>query len=206
MTGQTQGRRSPPLYVGLTSAASIAIMAALALYTDTPFVFTALGPTLFVRFYAPHDPTATARNTVAGHAIAIGSALAALGMFGLLDDVSVFGQGLSGERVGAIAVSLALTSALMAATGLVHPPAASTTLTMSLGLVGELWHAGVLEAAVICLVLVTWLLDKLQDGLTRSSLESDPAVASGAPSTALPASAPTSVKGFEPRPDGESGP
>jgi len=140
-------------------------MAALALYTDTPFVFTALGPTLFVRFYAPQDPSATARNTVAGHAIGIGSALAALAMFGLLDDVSVFGEGLTAERVGAVAVSLGLTSALMAVTGLVHPPAASTTLTVSLGLIGELWHTGILEAAVICLVVVTSVFSKAQERL-----------------------------------------
>ena len=131
-------------------------------------------------FYSPHDPAASPRNTVVGHAIGIGAGLAGLAAFGLLDSDSLFSQGLSGERVGAVALSLGLTTAVMAATGFIHSPAGSTTLTVSLGLLIEVWHVGVLEAAVICVVIVAWTFDRLQERLTRGSLSTHGGMAAAA--------------------------
>lgn len=171
MSLHIRGRGPVTIYSGLAASANIAIMGAVAVYTDTPFVFPALGPTIFMLFYSPHDPAASPRNTVLGHAIGIGAGLVGLAAFGLLDGDSLFSQGLSGERVGAVALSLGLTTALMAATGFIHPPAGSTTLTVSLGLLTELWHASILAAAVICVIIVAWAFDRLQERLTRGSLQ-----------------------------------
>lgn len=171
MTGHFRGRGAVTVYSGLAAAANIAIMGAVALYTDTPFVFPALGPTIFMLFYSPHDPAASPRNTVMGHAIGIGAGLVGLAAFGLLDGASLFSERLSGERVGAVALSLGLTTALMAGTGFVHPPTGSTTLTVSLGLITELWHVGILEAAVICVVVVAWAFDRIQEAAVRRWLD-----------------------------------
>jgi CBS-domain-containing membrane protein len=68
---------------------------------------------------------------------------------------------LSWTRILATALSLAMTGALMIRLNVPHPPAAATTLIVSLGVVSRPAHLVILEAAVGLLVGQAIIINRL---------------------------------------------
>lgn len=130
---------------------SIALMAAVALVTRAPFIFPSLGPTAFLLFYTPTAPAASPRNTLVGHFIGAMAGWLSLVIFGLTNAPPALSAGVDWPRVGAAALSLALTSGLMVLLRVPHPPAGATTLIVSLGLLPHFWQLLVLMLAVALL-------------------------------------------------------
>ena len=149
------------LFAGVNGLIAIAIMSAVAWATDEPFIFPSLGPTAFLLFYTPPNPAASPRNTIIGHAIGAAAGYLALVIFGLTDDPAALATSVTGSRVGAAAVSLALTSALMVWLRAPHPPAGATTLIVSLGILRELDQLAVLMLAVALLTLQGLAINRL---------------------------------------------
>jgi hypothetical protein len=145
----------------INGVVSIALMAAVALITDAPFIFPSLGPTAFLLFYTPMLPTACPRNTLIGHAIGAAAGYLALVVFGLQHAAPAVTAGVSGARIGAAALSLGLTSGAMVWARVPHPPAGATTLIISLGILREPWQLGVLMVAVLLLVLQGLVINRL---------------------------------------------
>src|SRR5215468_8424093 len=115
-------RKLPPRlvwasFVFVNGFVSIAILAGLALVFQTPFVFPSVGPTAFMLYFMPLEPTASPRNTLCSHAIGIGCGYAALWLVGLEHAPSAILEGLYWPRVLAAALSLATTGALMVLLG-----------------------------------------------------------------------------------------
>jgi hypothetical protein len=73
------------LFMFINGFITIAILAAVAMVSHTPFVFPSLGPTAFLVFFTPDSPTASPRHTVYGHAIGIACGYGALWVTGLVD-------------------------------------------------------------------------------------------------------------------------
>src|SRR6478735_11233169 len=73
------------LFMFLNGFITIALLAAVAMISRTPFVFPSLGPTAFLFFFTPRAPAASPRHTVYGHAIGIVCGYGALWLFGLQD-------------------------------------------------------------------------------------------------------------------------
>lgn len=132
---------------------TIAMLAALAMATRTPFVFPSLGPTAFLFFFTPTLPTASPRNTLLGHAIGIACGYGALLLLGLEHAPPAMMVGVDLHRVLAAALSLAATGALMILFKAAHPPAGATTLIISLGIVTRPSYLAVIEVAVALLTL-----------------------------------------------------
>ena len=107
----------------LNGFATIALLAAVAMISRTPFVFPSLGPTAFLFFFTPRAPAASPRHTIYGHAIGILCGYGALWLFGLQHAPPAMATGVSAARVGAAALSLASTGALMILAKAAHPPA-----------------------------------------------------------------------------------
>lgn len=149
------------LFAFVNSLVAIGLMSAAALVSGAPFVFPSLGPTAFLLFYTPTSPTASPRNTVLGHLVGAGAGYIALVAFGLTDAAPALASAVTGPRVGAAAVSLALTSGLMAWWKVPHPPAGATTLIVSLGILREPWQLLVLMAAVLLLTLQGFIINRL---------------------------------------------
>lgn len=149
------------LFAGVNGLIAIAIMSAVAWATDEPFIFPSLGPTAFLLFYTPTAPAASPRNTIVGHAIGAGAGYLALVIFGLTDDPAALATSVTGPRVGAAAVSLALTSALMVWLRAPHPPAGATTLIVSLGILREPDQLAFLMLAVVLLTLQGFAINRL---------------------------------------------
>lgn len=149
------------LFMFLNGFATIALLAAVAMISRTPFVFPSLGPTAFLFFFTPRAPAASPRHTIYGHAIGIACGYGALWLFGLQHAPPAMATGVSATRVGAAALSLAATGALMILCKAAHPPAGATTLIISLGIVTRPFHLLVIEIAVGLLTLQAIAINRL---------------------------------------------
>lgn len=149
------------LFAGVNGLVAIAIMSAVAWATGQPFIFPSLGPTAFLLFYTPTNPAASPRNTILGHAIGATAGYLALVIFGLTNDPPALATAVTGGRIGAAAVSLALTSALMVWFRAPHPPAGATTLIVSLGILREPDQLAILMLAVVLLTAQGFVINRL---------------------------------------------
>jgi CBS domain-containing membrane protein len=149
------------LFAFVNGLVSIGLMSLVALLTQQPFVFPSLGPTAFLLFYSPTLPTASPRNTLCGHLIGAVSGYLSLAIFGLLGADPAILVGVSWARVGAAALSLALTSGVMVWLRVPHPPAGATTLIVSLGLIATIPKLAVLMLGVLLLVVQGFVINRL---------------------------------------------
>lgn len=149
------------LFMFVNGFATIAILAAVAMFSHSPFVFPSLGPTAFLFFFTPTLPTASPRNALYGHAIGIACGYAALLLTGLEHAPPAMATGVDPARMLAAALSLAATGALMILFKAAHPPAGATTLIVSLGIVTAPLHLLVIEVSVAALTLQAIIINRL---------------------------------------------
>lgn len=149
------------LFAFFNAALSIGVMSAVAWATNAPFVFPSLGPTAFLIFYTPLAPASSPRNTICGHAIACVAGYAGLAIFGLQSAVPDLVGGVAPARIGAVALSLAVTAGAMAWLSLAHPPAGATTLIVSLGILRTPEQLGVLMLGVVIISAQGLLINRL---------------------------------------------
>ncbi|MGH9113995.1 MAG: HPP family protein [Acidimicrobiales bacterium] len=149
------------LFAGVNGIIAIAIMAIAAEATSQPFLFPSLGPTAFLLFYTPTQPAASPRNTISGHLVGVLAGYLALAVFGLTGDAPALVEGVTGARVGAAALSLGLTSAVMVWLRVPHPPAGATTLIVSLGILHEPDQLAILMVAVVLLTAQAYVINHL---------------------------------------------
>src|SRR5579859_3470635 len=123
------------LFMFVNGFITIALLAAVAMISHTPFVFPSLGPTAILLFFTPLAPPASPRHALYGHAIGILCGYGSLWLLGLQHAPPAIVAGVDFRRVLAVALSLALTSALMILLKAAHPPAGATTMIISLGIV-----------------------------------------------------------------------
>lgn len=145
-------RLSRSVFAFVCGGTSIAIMSVAALYTQQPLLFPSLGPSAFLFFYKPTASSASPRNAVLAHGAGI--------MVGWLA-WTLIGTDTSFEKTAAAALSLSVLSALMIAANIAHPPAASTALLVSLGMITEIPDLIALMAAVVMLTLQAILINRL---------------------------------------------
>lgn len=149
------------IYVCINGFITIGLLALLALFTGSPFVFPSLGPTAYLFFFSPLAEASSPRNTIFGHAIGL---ICGYGAFALTVASSPpFGMhpGVHGARVLAAALSLSATGALMALFRVSHPPAGATTLIVSLGIISQPKELVIIEVAVILLTLQALAINRL---------------------------------------------
>jgi CBS-domain-containing membrane protein len=141
----------------LNGFVTIALLAAVAMVSHTPSCFRrSARPRL-----TPRVPAASPRHTIYGHAIGIVCGYSALWLFGLEHAPPAMATGVSAARIGAAALSLASTGALMILLKAAHPPAGATTLIISLGIVTRPFHLLVIEIAVAILTLQAIAINRL---------------------------------------------
>ena len=92
---------------------ALALSGLAAYVAGQPLLFPSLGPTAFLFFEQPLAPASSPRNAPIGHAVAIGSGAFPLAVFGLLNDPSALAENVTAARIGAGALSVALTGALL---------------------------------------------------------------------------------------------
>jgi hypothetical protein len=106
----------------------------LGLVVHQPWIFPSLGPTAFLQAEQPNVPFSKFYNTVIGHFIGLCTGLLAVFVFHAAIAPSVLATGeLTRVRVAAAVLSVALNMLLGILLKASHPPAAATTLLVSLG-------------------------------------------------------------------------
>ncbi|BDU68193.1 hypothetical protein GETHOR_02940 [Geothrix oryzae] len=148
-------------FMFINGLVSIGLLAGLAMLTHTPMVFPSLGPTAFLFFFTPTLPTASPRNTIYGHIIGIACGYGALWLMGLHHAPPAMVMGVDLARIGAAALSLAATGALMILFRAAHPPAGATTLIISLGIITRPQHLAIMLLAVALLTVQAIVLNRL---------------------------------------------
>jgi CBS-domain-containing membrane protein len=148
------------LFAFVNGLISIGLMAGAAFLTGAPFVFPSLGPTAFLFFYTPTLASASPKNTVLGHLVGALAGYFALVVFGLTEAAPALATEVTANRVGAAALSLALTSGLMVWFKVPHPPAGATTLIVSLGILKTPFQLSVLMLAVVLLTVQGFVINR----------------------------------------------
>jgi CBS domain-containing membrane protein len=148
------------VFVFLATAASIGSITAVAYWTRDPLVVPSLGPTAFLVFNRAQSNAAWPRNIFFGHLTGALAGYISLLAFGLAHAPSVMAGGVTAPRVGAAALSIALTSAVMVLFHIEHGPAGATTLIVSLGFMTTPSALGLLMGGVVFLVLLGLGIDR----------------------------------------------
>ena len=158
-------RRFPPrliwaLYVFVNGFITIALLALVAVATDSPFIFPSLGPTAYLLFISPLGESSSPRNTILGHAIGL---ICGYGAYIVSGAAAVpFGvhAGIYGPRILSAALSLSATGAFMVLLKAGHPPAGATTLIVSLGIISKPKELVIIEVAVFLLVAQALVINR----------------------------------------------
>lgn len=156
----------PPLliwtaYVFVNGFVTIALLALLAVVTESAFVFPSLGPTAYLFFFAPLGESSSPRNAILGHAIGLVCGYGAFWAAGLQHGAPNFHDGVYWPRILAAALSLAFTGAFMVLFRVNHPPAGATTLIVALGILSMPYHLLVIEIAVVLLTVQAFVINRM---------------------------------------------
>ena len=150
--------RGEALYTFVTCLIALAVSGLAAYVAKQPLLFPSLGPTALLFFERPMAATSSLRNTLIGHAVAVGAF--SLAVFGLLDDPSVLVENVTSARIGAASLSLALTGAVLLLLNSSHPPTGATTLIVSLGFLHTPPEMAALMAGVAILTFVGQVINR----------------------------------------------
>ncbi len=130
---QTYMVLAPPLILG--------VVGGLAALAGQPWLFPSLGPTAFLHAVSPDEPGARMWNTLVGHAIGASAGFAALFLCGAQHMPSALtAEATPISRVAATALAVGLTVALQLKLEAKHPPAAATTMLVTLGGLKPEWR------------------------------------------------------------------
>jgi CBS domain-containing membrane protein len=154
------GRLGDALYMFVGCVIAIAVSGLLAHWLKRPLLFPSLGPSAILFFETPLEPPASPRSTLIGHAAGIVTGVVALWLFGLRHSPNVIQQGVTWPRIGAAALALGLTGAVLILLNAKHPPAGATTLLIALGLLTSRSQIGAIAAGVILLTVTSWLINR----------------------------------------------
>jgi hypothetical protein len=137
-------------------AGSIAlIIGSISIFANIPFLIPSLGPTAYLQAVSPAHPSSKIYNVVVGHVIGLGSGIiGVLLMHALNAPVVTMDSSLTIARLWAAVIALFLTVLLCLLFKADHPPAAATTLLVSLGLIKNLDHYTVLLVGVLIIGVI----------------------------------------------------
>jgi HPP family len=144
------------LYAAVLGLSALALCGAVGLATKQPWLFPSLGPTVMLFFESGHESTARPQNALVGHLVGIGAGAGLLHAFGLAGLLPAPVGGLTAGYVAAGALSVAVTSLVLQAVRLPHPPAGASTLIVSLGILTTLTELATMAAAVVLVTIAGW--------------------------------------------------
>ena len=167
------------LFVFAAGATAIGIITAVAYVTRLPLIFPPLAPSAFILFHTPMSVTASPRNVILSHTMAVVAGLLSLQIVAMiwpeanLSEASV----MNWFRVLAIAISMGLIGIIMVGLRCVHPPAAASALLAAMGYLATVEQVLGIIAAVILLVLEAIFFNRILGGLPYPLWQAKPKVA-----------------------------
>ena len=125
-------------YLTIAAAAAIVVglIGLIAIWASIPLLFASLGPTVVIQAGKPQQRIAYPWNVAAGHLIALGVGVAALYASGAITQPPFLSlHQLSPARISAAAFAVGIGIFIEYLLKASHPPAASTSLLVTLGVV-----------------------------------------------------------------------
>ena len=122
------------IWVPLASGVAIGVPGLIALLTHHLILFASLGPTSVMIAQQPLLASTKPYNSIVGHMIGLGAGFFAVWVLGIAAQPSVFVTHMvSGPRVCAALLAIAIATGLEILLKAQHPPGAATTLLAALG-------------------------------------------------------------------------
>jgi CBS-domain-containing membrane protein len=143
------------------SLLAIALSGLWAWAVKQPLLFPSLGATAFLIFETPMAEVGSPRNTIIGHTVGVAAGVIAILMFGLWNAHSVYITGMTPQRLGAMAVAVALTGGVLRVIRSAHPPAGATTIIVASGLLATPKQLADVLVGVALLTAAGWILNRL---------------------------------------------
>jgi CBS domain-containing membrane protein len=154
------GRAGDALYTFVACVIALAVSGLAAYLTKQPLLFPSLGPAALLFFEQPMSQGSSPRNTLIGHLVGVLAGALCLALFGLLDEPSILVEGVTLLRIGAAALSLAITGAGLLLLRASHPPAGATVLIVSLGLLTKPSELAMILVGVVILTVAGWAINR----------------------------------------------
>jgi hypothetical protein len=143
----------------------ILIAGGIGLIAGQPWLFPSLGPTAYLQVETPELKSARFYNTLVGHYIGIIAGLIGIAIFSLWTTPSVLvSHQLLPAWVGAAAIAVFLTIIINMGLRSSHPPAAATTLLVSLGAFRTPSQISALIAGVLIIAVTGEILRRVRTG------------------------------------------
>jgi hypothetical protein len=161
LESRTSSRPTAALYAALLSLAVLALSGAVGLALKQPWLFPSLGPTVMLFFQSPRQRASRPLNTLVGHGVALVIGYLCLVVFGLVGAPPVPSAGLTVPYLIAGALSVALTTGILALLELEHPPAGATTLIVSLGIIATPLGLLSMAGAIVLVTIAGWVINRL---------------------------------------------
>jgi hypothetical protein len=149
------------VYTFLAALVALAVCGVVGDLADEPFLFPSLGPVLLVMLDMPLSPQARPRSSLLANGVAILAGYGALVVFALREHQSVVQEGITGQRIAAAALALAVTGLVAHLFKAQHAPAGATTLVVSLGILHEPEQLGWMAVAIVLVTALAWLANSL---------------------------------------------
>ena len=167
------------LFIFIAGSTALGTIAIIAYLTRLPLLFPQLGPSAFILFHTPMSVTASPRNVLLSHSLAVASGLSALWLVGWvypeagLSDPFV----LNWYRILVIALTMGISGVIMVGAKCIHPPAAASALIAAMGFLNTPQQVLGVIGAMTLLVLEAILFNRLIGGLPYPLWRADPKVA-----------------------------
>ncbi len=158
LASKLNARLLSQIYLLCASFFSIMTLGIAIQFCSINLIFPSLGPTIFMQFYAPSSPMSSPQNTVCGHLV--GCIIGVLTFF-LIKILGLLPGSTSFENILMLGLAVGLCGLVMAATDLLHPPAASTTLLIGFGYLGSIENVLVFMATVLFITYQSWFFHRL---------------------------------------------
>ena len=166
-----RSRGNPRLLAGLfvfgAGTVAVGIITAVAFMTNLPLIFPPLGPSAFVLFYTPMSVSASPRTVILSHTTAVAAGLLSLHLFNMIwpEAHLIHPSVMNWHRVLVIAVSMAVSCALMIVLHCEHPAAAGSALVAAMGYLETPAQIVGLPIAVVLLVTEAFIFNRIIGGL-----------------------------------------
>lgn len=138
----------------LSSVAVMALIGALSVWADEPWLVASLGPSVLTQAMLANQKSATMKDTCIGQLVGLGVGFAGVYAVGAeAVPALASGEPLTWIRVSAVVVAFVLLVPLQHALKVKHPPAGSTALLVALGLEPPSWHT--VWVMIVGIVMIT---------------------------------------------------
>ena len=167
------------LFVFVEGSLALGVISAVAFFVQFPLLFPPLGPSAFILFRMPMSAAAAPRTVLLSHMIGLTAGFIAL----FAGSIFFSSGGINNSETVTIS-SIVILSLAMGLSSLAmiwmecnHPPATATALIVAMGNITTFAHVFGLIVAVVLLITLACLFNRILGGLPYSFWAHDPKVA-----------------------------